>query len=365
MTDYMKNLLINLWLIYYHNLTWREFSVSSNLKIFLEDFAQTPRKWLVTGAAGFIGSHLVETLLNSGQTVVGLDNFSTGKREKLSAIADLVGSANWQRFNLIEGDIRDPETCLGACRDIDIVLHQAALVSVPQSLNSPVETASINVLGFANILAAAHNCGVRRVVYASSSAVYGAASGMSNLEEEIGQPLSPYALSKLENEQHASMYSRLFGLSTVGLRYFNVYGKRQTADGGYAAVIPLWVAAGLEGGNCRIFGDGSATRDFCYIGDVVQANLRAATAEVGGWDGSSFNVGTGRPVTMSELHSVLGVVLQECQPGIGWPEPEYGITRPGDILHSCASIERALTVIQFRAEYSLKDGLKTLVLPSN
>ena len=335
--------------------------MNSNYKAYLEGLAQSPQRWLVTGVAGFIGSHLLEALLGCGQSVVGVDNFSTGKHENLKAVEGLVGPTNWQRFTMLEGDVRNQDACLEACEGIDYVLHQAALVSVPRSLEVPDQTAAINVLGFANVLAAAHRHRVRRVVYASSSAVYGAASGLANKEADLGEPLSPYALSKLENELHARMYSKLFGLSTAGLRYFNAYGPRQSACGGYAAVIPLWVEAGLQGKECCIFGDGTATRDFCYVGDIVQANMRAATAQLGRWEGSCFNVGTGHPVTMKELHHALGSAIRERRPGAFWPQPVFGSCRPGDILHSSASIERAEEVFGFAAEWSLIEGLKGII----
>jgi UDP-N-acetylglucosamine 4-epimerase len=238
----------------------------------------SPKTWLVTGAAGFIGSHLVEALLKLDQIVVGLDNFSTGKRENLREIETVVSGAQWQRFRFIEGDTRSLETCREACQSVDYVLHQAALGSVPRSIADPIRSHDSNVNGFLNMLVAARDAGVRRFVHASSSSVYGDYPDLPKQEDRIGRPLSPYAATKQANELYAGVFARCYGLELVGLRYFNVFGPRQDPDGPYAAVVPKWIAAMIHGEPVQINGDGETSRDFCYVANVVQANLLAATA---------------------------------------------------------------------------------------
>jgi UDP-N-acetylglucosamine 4-epimerase len=230
-----------------------------------------PRRWLVTGAAGFIGSHLLEALLALEQQVVGLDNFATGHRSNLDEVRACVGEAAWSRLRFIEGDIVDPATCRAACDGIDVVLHQAALGSVPRSLADPLATHAANATGFLNLLLASREAGVARFVYAASSSTYGDHPALPKVEETIGRPLSPYAVTKLLNELYAEVFARCYGLESIGLRYFNVFGERQDPEGPYAAVIPVWVRAMLRGERCAINGDGETSRDFCYVANAVKA----------------------------------------------------------------------------------------------
>lgn len=329
---------------------------------YLNSLAGHARRWLVTGAAGFIGSHLTEALLRSGQSVIGLDDFSTGRRQNLEAVRDKVGNAAWGRFTLLEGSLEAPETCASACEGADFVLHHAAMVSVPLSLQDPQRCDRVNVGGFASLLEASRRCGVRRVVYASSSAVYGDASGARNREENLGEPLSPYALTKRMNEMQARFYTRAFGLPTTGLRYFNVFGPRQDPNGAYAAVVPRWIDAALQGQPCRIFGDGSATRDFCFVRDVVKANLLAAVAPSGPADGEVFNIGQGIPVNLLELHRTLLTILAERRPGLPGLPPALEAPRQGDIKHSCADVSKAERDLGFVAGYSLREGLEAILM---
>jgi UDP-N-acetylglucosamine 4-epimerase len=311
--------------------------------------------WLVTGAAGFIGSHLVETLLELNQNVIGLDNYSTGSRDNLADVARLVGSPLWKNFRLIEGDIRDPETCREACQGVDFVFHQAALGSVPLSLQDPVLTHHVNVSGFINILLAAKDASVRRMVYASSCAIYGDNSHLPLCEFEQVRPISPYAASKAANELYAQAFYHSYGFPVVGLRYFNVFGERQDPNGPYAAVIPKWIKSMLNGESVRIHGDGSNTRDFVYVGDVVRANIAAAltTAKA---DGSVYNVAAGYPTSLNELHKTLVDHIS----AFGCTEPlkaQYGDARPGDIVHSQASIARSQEDLYYNVT-DLSTGLR-------
>jgi len=328
---------------------------------YLEVLARQPRRWLVTGAAGFIGSHLTEVLLENGQVVVGLDNFATGRPENLSAVRESVGSQAWERFTLQEGSLEAADQCAKACAGANFVLHHAALVSVPLSLEDPERCDRVNVGGFATLLEAARRSGVRRVVYASSSAVYGDASGGANREENLGEALSPYALSKRINEMQARFYTRAYGLSTTGLRYFNVFGPRQDPNGAYAAVIPRWVEASLNGKACRIFGDGSATRDFCYVRDIVKANLLAALSTSPQVEGEVFNVGLGIPVNMRQLHRTLLEVLAERRPELPSLPPVFEPRREGDIEHSCAETIRAKRDLGFVPSFDLRQGLEAIL----
>ena len=335
--------------------------MSATREPYLEDLARQSRRWLVTGAAGFIGSHLTEVLLKNGQVVVGLDNFATGRPENLSAVSASVGTQTWERFTLIEGSVEAADTCAQGCTGADFVLHHAAMVSVPLSMKDPERCDRVNVGGFATLLEAARRGGVRRVVYASSSAVYGDASGSSNREENLGEALSPYALSKRINEMQARFYTRAYGLSTVGLRYFNVFGPRQDPNGAYAAVIPRWIEAARSGQACRIFGDGSATRDFCFVRDIVKANILAAFATSGSVEGEAFNIGLGIPVDLRKLHLTLQEVLAERRPDLPSRPPVFEPTREGDIQHSCAETIRAKRDLGFVPSYDLRQGLEAIL----
>ena len=321
---------------------------------------RNPRTWLVTGAAGFIGSNLVDALLDLGQTVVGMDNFSTGHARNLDEA--LRGDpARLHRFRLVEGDIRDLRACREACRGVDHVLHHAALGSVPLSLEQPLLANDVNVNGFLSVLTAARDAGVRRFVYAASSATYGDSPGLPKTEDDIGRALSPYAVTKHVNELYAGVYQRAYGIQTVGLRYFNIFGRRQDPEGPYAAVIPIWVRSLLAGEPCAINGDGENSRDFCYVANVVQANLLAAT--VAGQDalGEVCNVAYGGRTTLNELFEAIRACAARENPDAASAEPHYGPFRRGDVLHSQADIAKARRLLGYAPTHSLADGLEASV----
>ena len=318
------------------------------------ELVHAPRRWLVTGAAGFIGSNLVEALLQMGQTVVGFDNFATGHRRNLDDVVERVGAAA-QRFTFIEGDVRDAAACRAACEGIDHVLHQAALGSVPRSIADPQTSHEVNVNGTLNMLIAARDAGLARVVYASSSSVYGDHAALPKVEDAIGTPLSPYAVTKRTNELYADTVARHYGLQTVGLRYFNVFGRRQDPEGAYAAVMPKWVAALLRGETCVVYGDGETSRDFCYVDNVVQANLLAATAS--GANGV-YNVAVGERTTLNELFELLRNGLAALgDPAIADATLETRDFRAGDVRHSLADISRARADLGYAPTHTLRDGL--------
>jgi UDP-N-acetylglucosamine 4-epimerase len=321
-----------------------------------EDLMLAPKVWLVTGAAGFIGSNLLGELLGLGQTVVGLDNFSTGHRSNLDDV--LSGSfPRGPQLRMIEGDIRDLETCRTACEGVDYVLHHAALGSVPWSMDDPLRTNAVNVDGFVNMLVAAKDAGVKRFVYASSSAVYGDTPDHPQLEHRLGRPLSPYAASKSTNETYAVAFQMSYGLQSIGLRYFNVFGRRQDPAGAYAAVIPRWIASLLRGERCRIFGDGETTRDFCYVANVIQANLLAATVEDSNATGQAYNVACAESVSLNQLFQMMRERLALSEPQFLNAVPQYDDFRPGDIRFSCASIERARQMLSFSPTHDVAQGL--------
>ncbi len=325
----------------------------------LQRLPLAPRRWLVTGAAGFIGSHLVETLLRHGQSVIGLDNFATGSKVNLDAVERIVGADAWPHFRFIEADIRDRSACDHACKDVDIVLHQAALGSVPRSLADPATSHAVNVDGFVNMLLAVRDAKVPRFVYAASSSTYGDHPALPKVEDTIGKPLSPYAVTKLVNELYADVFARSYGMQCVGLRYFNVFGPRQDPNGPYAAVIPRWVAAMLEGHAVTINGDGDTSRDFCFVANAVQANLLAADAKTSGH--VVMNVAVGERTSLSELHALLRVEILRHRPELTIPEPVHGDARAGDVRHSLASIERAGELIGYRPAHTVRQGLRVLV----
>lgn len=326
-----------------------------------ETLRQAPRRWVVTGAAGFIGSHLVETLLGLGQTVVGLDNFSTGSEKNLAAVRDIVGAEAWGRFSFIRGDIRELADCRAAVKGADYILHQAALASVPRSIDDPVSCTQVNVDGFVNIAVAAREAGVSRIVYASSSSVYGDAPELPKVEEKIGAPLSPYALSKLINEQYAAVFSKVYGLKFIGLRYFNIFGPRQSLDGPYAAVLPCWVRALMAEKSCEIYGDGETSRDFCFVTNAVQANILGACCQNEAAFGQAYNVAVGDRTSLNELYRVIAAELGAAL-GREFPaEPRYRDFRAGDIRHSLASIERAKTLLGYSPQVQIGEGIKRYV----
>ncbi len=316
-----------------------------------------PSTWLVTGAAGFIGSHLVERLLSLDQAVVGLDSFATGRRENVAAVKAAVSPGQAARYAFVEADIRDPAACRDACRGADVVLHEAALGSVPRSIADPVTTHDVNVTGFLRVLEAARAAGVRRFVYASSSSVYGDEPRLPKTEERVGNALSPYAASKQANESYAAAYGRCYGLEVVGLRYFNVFGPRQDPEGPYAAVIPLWFS-GLAGGQeVQVFGDGETSRDFCYVENVVQANLLAATTDAAAAFGRAFNVACGARTTLRELFALIRARVARVHPAAAGRALVHRDFRPGDIRHSEADIGAARALLGYEPAFGVEAGL--------
>ena len=315
------------------------------------------RRWLVTGAAGFIGSHLVENLLGLDQEVVGLDNFSTGKRENLELVRQAVGEARWKSLRFVEGDIRAVDTCNAACASVDLVLHQAGLGSVPRSIDKPLRTHDSNVNGFLNVLIAARDAGVQRMVYASSSAVYGDHPALPKIESQIGRAMSPYGLSKLMNELYADVFAACYGFKSVGLRYFNVFGPRQDPDGPYASVIPAWLGALLRGETAYVNGDGSAARDYCHVDNVVQANLLAATVEDPQAIGQAYNVAVGEQTTLNELFEIMRDQLAERLPHLRNARAVHRAPRRGDMLLSRADIGKAARLLGYRPIFDLRSGL--------
>lgn len=347
-----------------------------------------PKTWLVTGAAGFIGSNLLETLLKLNQRVVGLDNFATGHQRNLDEVQSLVTPEQWRNFQFIQGDIRNLEDCQRAmlflplplvegrgegspnCSiPVDYVLHQAALGSVPRSIQDPITTNAANITGFLNMLVAARDAKVKRFVYAASSSTYGDHPGLPKVEDTIGKPLSPYAVTKYVNELYADVFGKTYGLQSMGLRYFNVFGPRQDPNGAYAAVIPKWIASMIKGEPVFINGDGETSRDFCFIANVVQANLLAATVSdlphplgEGRGEGSPtnqvYNVAVGNRTTLNELYEQLHLNLLPSYPHLGGVQPVYRDFRAGDVRHSLANISKAATLLGYQPTHRIDEGLK-------
>jgi UDP-N-acetylglucosamine 4-epimerase len=317
-----------------------------------------PLRWLVTGSAGFIGSHLLETLLHLGQEVTSLDSFATGFRSNLEAVRRSVGEDAWRRHTFYECDIADVDACRRACRSVDVVLHQAALGSVPRSIEDPLRTHAANATGFLNLLVAARDAAVKRFIYAGSSSTYGDHPGLPKVEDAIGSPLSPYAVTKYLDELYAQVFARSYGLLTVGLRYFNVFGPRQDPDGAYAAVIPRWVASMLTGTQIVINGDGETSRDFCYVTNVVQANLLAATATQNAVQGQIYNVAIGRRTSLNDLYAILRELLVARHPGLVIPPPRHADFRVGDIRHSQADVAKARAVLGYVPTHDVRAGLR-------
>jgi UDP-N-acetylglucosamine 4-epimerase len=318
----------------------------------------SPKKWLVTGVAGFIGSNLLQELLELGQTVIGLDNFSTGKRENLKDVRDEVGTNKWERFHFMEADIRNLEDCVRACDGVDYVLHQAALGSVPRSIDDPIKTNQSNVDGFLNMLIAARDSEVKRFIYAASSSTYGDHPALPKQEDRIGRPLSPYAVTKYVNELYAHVFAMIYGLESIGLRYFNVFGKRQDPNGAYAAVIPKWIGLLLSRQRPTINGDGETSRDFCYIDNTVQANLLAATSDNPEAINKVYNVAYGQRTTLNELFRLIKSSLIPFTPHVQTIEPKYGPPRKGDVRHSLADISRVRDLLGYEPKYDVKKGMK-------
>lgn len=348
-------------------MTWTDASsrsavvntVTSRYQELKRSLKANPATWLVTGVAGFIGSNLLETLLKLEQRVVGLDNFVTGFKHNLAEVQVEVEPEQWDSFTFIEGDIRDLDTCQKACREVDYVLHQAALGSVPRSLEDPITTNQANIDGFLNMLVAARDSKVRRFVYAASSSTYGDHPDLPKVEDKIGRPLSPYAVTKLVNELYADVFARAYGLSVIGLRYFNVFGRRQDPDGAYAAVIPKWIAAMIHSDTVYINGDGETSRDFCYIENAIQANLLAACTEKRSMS-SVYNISYGERTDLNGLFELIRDALEDV--GIRYEaKPRYAVFRKGDIQHSMADIGKAQDFLGYEPKFNVTKGLAVCV----
>jgi UDP-N-acetylglucosamine 4-epimerase len=323
-----------------------------------QELKAAPKTWLVTGVAGFIGSNLLETLLQLNQRVAGLDNFSAGKKKNLEEVKALVSPEQWARFQFMEGDIGNLGVCHRVCAGVDIVLHEAALGSVPLSMTDPLRSHRSNVNGFLNMLVAARDAKVQRFVYASSSAVYGDDPGLPKVEEKLGKPLSPYAATKAINEVYADTFALAYGLPSIGLRYFNVFGRRQDPDGAYAAVIPKWIAALLKREAVYINGDGETSRDFCYVANVVQANLLAATTASASAINQAYNVALGERTTLNELFALLQEVLRPKGAALPDQKPVYRASRPGDVRHSLADISKVQRLLGYAPSHQIRQGLE-------
>ena len=321
-----------------------------------EQLQQAPKTWLITGVAGFIGSNLLETLLKLNQNVVGLDNFATGHQYNLDEVQSLVKPEQWANFKFYKGDIRSFEDCQTACAGVDYVLHQAALGSVPRSIADPITTNAANITGFLNMLTAARDAEVKSFTYAASSSTYGDHPALPKVEDNIGKPLSPYAVTKYVNELYAEVFARTYGFKTIGLRYFNVFGKRQDPNGAYAAVIPKWTAAMIAGDDVFINGDGETSRDFCFIENTVQANILAATTKNDEAKNQVYNVAVGDRTTLNDLFNAIKAALNEN--GVEYSkQPTYREFRAGDVRHSQASVEKIKNLLGYKPEFVISQGI--------
>jgi UDP-N-acetylglucosamine 4-epimerase len=320
--------------------------------------ANEQHTWLVTGVAGFIGSNLLETLLKLNQRVKGLDNFSTGFQRNLDEVKGLVTPEQWSNFEFTQGDIRNLEDCQRACQNVEYVLHQAALGSVPRSVEDPITTNGANVTGYLNMLVAARDAKVKRFVYAASSSTYGDHPGLPKFEDKIGKPLSPYAVTKYVNELYADVFAQAYGFKAIGLRYFNVFGPRQDPNGAYAAVIPKWIASMIKGEQVFINGDGETSRDFCFIENVRQMNLLAATSENSEAVNQVYNVAVGDRTTLNQLYDQLQLNLIPSYPHLENVNPVYRDFRVGDVRHSLADISKASSLLNYQPTHNVADGLK-------
>ena len=323
-----------------------------------QSLQESPRVWLITGVAGFIGSNLLESLLKLGQTVVGLDNYATGYARNLEQVQALVGDKLWRNYTHIEGDIRKLDDCSRACTGVNYVLHHAALGSVPRSIEDPIATHEANVSGFVNMLVAARDAKVRRFVYAASSSTYGDHPGLPKVEDVIGRPLSPYAVTKYANELYADVFARCYGLNSIGLRYFNIFGPRQDPDGAYAAVIPKWIAQFIGRQPVTINGDGNTSRDFCYVENAIQANLLAAVAESPDALNQVYNIAVSERTTLNELFEAGRSLLVDQFTWLRDYRPQYRAFREGDVLHSQADISKAQKRLGYAPTHRIGDGLK-------
>lgn len=322
------------------------------------EIAQRPVKWLVTGVAGFIGSNLLKSLLQLNQHVVGLDSFATGFRHNIDQVRTSVTLTQWNGFKFIEGDIRDLNVCRLATTGVDYVLHQAALGSVPRSIEDPIRTNQANIDGFLNMLVAARDASVKRFVYAASSSTYGDHPALPKMEDRIGKPLSPYAVTKYVNELYADVFYRTYGFATIGLRYFNIFGPHQTPEGAYAAVIPKWIAAMMKGDTVYINGDGETSRDFCYVANAVQANLLAATTESQAATDQVYNVAVGERTSLIDLHRLIKLELQRLLPDLEIAPPQYQDFRAGDVRHSLADISKAASLLGYAPSHTIAQGMR-------
>jgi len=339
-----------------------------------KNLTSNPCTWLITGVAGFIGSNLLEALLKLNQRVVGLDNFATGFQHNLDEVQSLVTTAQWKNFNFLCGDIRNPDDCRlamtytpsgkssestnRASMPVEFVLHEAALGSVPRSIENPINTNDTNITGFLNILVAARDAKVKRLVYAASSSTYSDHPGLPKKEDIIGKPLSPYAVTKYVNELYADVFAQIYGLNTIGLRYFNVFGKHQTPDGAYAAVIPKWISSLIKNEPVFVNGDGETSRDFCYIKNVVQINLLAATSNNPEALNQIYNVAVGDRTTLNELYEDLRVILLKKYPYLDNAKPVYRDFRSGDVRDSLANIAKAKKLLGYAPQYRVGEGLR-------
>lgn len=322
----------------------------------LQELPKAPKTWLVTGVAGFIGSNLLEILLKLNQRVIGVDNFATGHQRNLDEVQSSVSSEQWLNFRFVRGDIRNLEDCQQACKGVDYVLHQAALGSVPRSINDPITTNGTNIDGFLNMLVAARDAEVRSFTYAASSSTYGDHPGLPKVEDVIGKPLSPYAVTKYVNELYADVFARTYGFKTIGLRYFNVFGKRQDPEGAYAAVIPKWTAAMIKGEDVFINGDGKTSRDFCFIENTVQANLLAATTTDEAAQNQIYNVAFSGRTDLNSLFAAIKTTL--AQNGANAvKEPIYRDFRAGDVRHSQADVGKAQRLLGYAPQFDIQAGL--------
>jgi UDP-N-acetylglucosamine/UDP-N-acetylgalactosamine 4-epimerase len=331
--------------------------MSNRYEIVLEELKRVPRTWLVTGVAGFIGSNLLESLLNLKQNIVGLDNFATGLRKNFDDVKSNVPPEAWKRFRFVEGDITDAAACKDASKGVDYVLHQGALGSVPRSIANPLATNKANVEGFLQVLSAARDAKAKRFVFASSSSIYGDDPTLPRVEDKIGAPLSPYAASKRVGELYALAFSKCYPIQIIGLRYFNVFGKRQDPNSAYAAVIPKWVGQLLQGERPVINGDGETSRDFAYIANVVQANILAATVTDDTAVNDFYNVAFGSRITLNVLFALIRDGLAQTRPELKGIQPDYQAFRAGDVRHSLADISRIASRLGYAPQYSVQQGL--------
>ena len=330
----------------------------SQYQTICEQLKQNPKTWLVTGVAGFIGSNLLETLLKFDQTVVGLDNFATGHQYNLNEVQNLVTPEQWANFKFYEGDIRNFEDCKKVCAGVDYVLHQAALGSVPRSIADPITTNAANITGFLNMLTAARDAEVKSFTYAASSSTYGDHPALPKVEENIGKPLSPYAVTKYVNELYAEVFARTYGFKAIGLRYFNVFGKRQDPNGAYAAVIPKWTAAMIAGDDLFFNGEGETSRDFCFIEITVQANILAATTQNDEAKNQVYNVAVGDRTTLNDLFNAIQVALNEN--GVTYTkEPVYRDFRVGDVRHSQADVSKIKNLLGYTPKFVISQGVES------